>query len=612
MSQIICKSCGNSLAEDALFCNMCGTNVVKDIPSTEQRTASVEPTSHNTKKNIKKEKKVKRKKGGKIFKITTIVILLSLVSIFAYLFLSREVEFDPYLDIEITYSGYDDYGTAEILNTEEIIEENIKNQKFSFIEIYKNKLNEALNKGTYTFEVEKANNEDIESVSIDNEDGSEDINNYLEKLSNGDKVTITYSLPENTAKLWNVIITDDTYEAEVVGLNPSFSDKNQLSSDKYSDIADKSLDIAISHVSKDGNIESYLYPELLGQYMVEDEQINKGVISAFLYNDPTSKFPLVISVRTNVYYEEDDFTYEVADTEEMVLPSFSEFFKNDHIVDVINGNGKEYYSSYLDSSPSNNISNNVSIMSTFKPSNFYNVDDQFVPRASSENQFIFEVGEGMNNSLYDYSVDTSWVSRNGTYDKIHYELVFDVSTRPVAGFKIIPGKAMGTENYRISTKPKEITVELRQIDGSVKKYKANIANNPDWQEFYFNEIVKATSVDFYIDSVYQGSDSNVSISELILLKAEDSNKSTYGDSGYIIPESSSRKLTYSDIRYLSPEELKLARNEIYARHGRRFNSEELQSHFNNQDWYFPSLPLGTEPNISDIELYNAEFIREYE
>lgn len=54
---------------------------------------------------------------------------------------------------------------------------------------------------------------------------------------------------------------------------------------------------------------------------------------------------------------------------------------------------------------------------------------------------------------------------------------------------------------------------------------------------------------------------------------------------YLLPESSQRRLTEEDLSGLSGEELKLARNEIYARHGRKFKSEEIQNYFNSKSWY---------------------------
>ena len=50
------------------------------------------------------------------------------------------------------------------------------------------------------------------------------------------------------------------------------------------------------------------------------------------------------------------------------------------------------------------------------------------------------------------------------------------------------------------------------------------------------------------------------------------------DSEYIIPDSNSRYLTESDISGLSLQQLNYAKNEIYARRGRKFDSVELQEY----------------------------------
>lgn len=54
---------------------------------------------------------------------------------------------------------------------------------------------------------------------------------------------------------------------------------------------------------------------------------------------------------------------------------------------------------------------------------------------------------------------------------------------------------------------------------------------------------------------------------------------------FIINGSDSRYVTESDLSGLGSWELRCARNEIYARHGRRFDNDELQNYFNSQAWY---------------------------
>lgn len=56
---------------------------------------------------------------------------------------------------------------------------------------------------------------------------------------------------------------------------------------------------------------------------------------------------------------------------------------------------------------------------------------------------------------------------------------------------------------------------------------------------------------------------------------------------YILPESGIRFYTEDEISTLSKEQLRLARNEIYARYGRKFEATDLQQYFNEKSWYTP-------------------------
>ena len=82
--------------------------------------------------------------------------------------------------------------------------------------------------------------------------------------------------------------------------------------------------------------------------------------------------------------------------------------------------------------------------------------------------------------------------------------------------------------------------------------------------------------------------------------------------GFILPFSNTRALTESDLIELTPNELRIARNEIFARHGRRFTDEWLQAHFNDMPWYIPTLPYMVNPEMSSLEHANIEFILAFE
>src|SRR6185369_9401668 len=72
-----------------------------------------------------------------------------------------------------------------------------------------------------------------------------------------------------------------------------------------------------------------------------------------------------------------------------------------------------------------------------------------------------------------------------------------------------------------------------------------------------------------------------------------------------------RTITEQNLRGLSLHELRLLRNEVYARHGRMFKAEWLQQYFFQQPWYAP------DENFKDEELsgnnkLNVETIVKYE
>ena len=75
------------------------------------------------------------------------------------------------------------------------------------------------------------------------------------------------------------------------------------------------------------------------------------------------------------------------------------------------------------------------------------------------------------------------------------------------------------------------------------------------------------------------------------------------------PDSDRRLITPSELAALSKADLRFARNEIFARKGRIFNSADLRSHFSQFDWY---QPVSTEVEVNDIEKANARLMQEEE
>ncbi len=87
----------------------------------------------------------------------------------------------------------------------------------------------------------------------------------------------------------------------------------------------------------------------------------------------------------------------------------------------------------------------------------------------------------------------------------------------------------------------------------------------------------------------------------------------YDADGYIIERSSYSWIAYEDLEGMTYQEARLALNEIYARHGRKFKDNVLQDYFDGKTWYYGIVEPDQfdESVFNDKERDNIEIIREY-
>lgn len=85
------------------------------------------------------------------------------------------------------------------------------------------------------------------------------------------------------------------------------------------------------------------------------------------------------------------------------------------------------------------------------------------------------------------------------------------------------------------------------------------------------------------------------------------------DYNYIFPTSDTKKLTARIVQSLSKSDIRLAINEIYARHGRRFDDTSLQEYFNAKEWYSGTVNAKDfdEGVFNKIEKYNIRLLSKY-
>ena len=79
---------------------------------------------------------------------------------------------------------------------------------------------------------------------------------------------------------------------------------------------------------------------------------------------------------------------------------------------------------------------------------------------------------------------------------------------------------------------------------------------------------------------------------------------TTEESEYILPDAADRCLSEDELSGLTQEQIQLAINEIFARHGRCFTTEKMDTYFRSKSWYQP------DPSKTDDQI-TAEF-NEYE
>lgn len=100
----------------------------------------------------------------------------------------------------------------------------------------------------------------------------------------------------------------------------------------------------------------------------------------------------------------------------------------------------------------------------------------------------------------------------------------------------------------------------------------------------------------------------------VAVESTDTVPTSIASSGYIIPDSDTRVLGQKDVEGFSAEQCRLARNELYARHGRIFEDSALQRHFQACSWYHGTIPASrfSESMLNDVEIKNRDFIVAYE
>lgn len=119
---------------------------------------------------------------------------------------------------------------------------------------------------------------------------------------------------------------------------------------------------------------------------------------------------------------------------------------------------------------------------------------------------------------------------------------------------------------------------------------SNTSGTSDTSDTYDEEYEEEDTYDDETDEEYDGEEEY----------DEYSNDEEELEEEFIFEDSDSRYLKVSEIKALDKETIRLAKNEIYARHGRMFDDRELQEYFDGMSWYEGTI----EPEDFDEHVFN--------
>lgn len=233
------------------------------------------------------------------------------------------------------------------------------------------------------------------------------------------------------------------------------------------------------------------------------------------------------------------------------------------------------------------------------------------------------------NNLTDANADTAWaegVPGAGIGEYAVYKLS---GSQMVYGVAILPGDV--GSSLAVNSYPTKISVTAGKFKETLNvggiQYNYN-DTNLGYAMLYldFKQPVKAEEIVITIEETYMGQQDVACISELYLYSyPEKGNDSVYSANAwnvshnpmtgdYILPDSSVRYLAKEELAGLTAEQCRIARNEIYARHGRIFDDETLQAYFSSFSWYHGTIPAANfnDDALNEFEKANRDLIVQFE
>ena len=219
-------------------------------------------------------------------------------------------------------------------------------------------------------------------------------------------------------------------------------------------------------------------------------------------------------------------------------------------------------------------------------------DRNYIPDDFPSDYIVLDYSPSCINGYHYFFKDSSYIFVHG--DKISRPL-FEIGywnykhdTLIISIFKIVGLRTFGEPTNYYDWRGADCPQFKYPINFNSENWvdKQNILNvhNFIWEDCFVDTSKKASSFDYYYEDYYIDGDFKVA---------------------------SCRLLNSNDLKELDKNKLRLMRNEIFARYGYKFKSNDLNEYFSQKHWYKPEYD-NVEEYLSDIEKKNCELIKEFE
>ena len=650
---MFCTKCGANLPDGVKFCTRCGAPVGKANAVPMQRK-SVTRGNHQGQGYPPVRKPNREKKKNRIGKIVIPILLIALLAAGGSVYAikrEREVNLDRY--IEVTFSGYDGYGTAEV--------------SFQYDKFRKDHKDLILNRSQMDDSLAKALD--------DTENGS---------LKNGDTLTLKGILTPG--------LVDRSQEGRVTHIieAPDYSvTVESLSETKEIDPFEN---VKVEYSGYDG------YGTMNVEKSEDSPAEGDGSQDWFTYSCPNTGSlqngdTVTVSVKLNGYVDADDFIrqngYTLSQTEkEYTVSGLTATTKIDPFENL--------EVQYDGISPALKVSVNEGLLTepvkgnvTFSVENTgtLKVGDTFKIQAKAGSQ-LAKKGYALDPTEKEYTVEASEVDKyleatddadltplNDQLDdfveaslsqyvgKDSTEFFLKTHVGVGAGFGWTTGSIDSIQQvaaYLASSKEEQVTADDEDtpvMNRYFALYKVLLTTVDDFNQkkeqvtsyllVWCDNVISRSDGTFvwssedstegnkiYTDSQADESDQvvarnvtamkgNYNVTELSTSgksgnqknKKSSASKSSKSadDAEYLLPDSNTKEYSASYFDGYTKDELNMFINEIYAKHGRKFKTDSIQKYFDSKSWYQPKV----EPDdfdsrvkdfLNDVEYKNVKTI----